>query len=86
MSAPEGGGGEGGRNPLERTNIPFGGVIDDIKYRYRHYWSDIKVFNQLGFKGLGASFFISSYLGPCMLDTRLMMIYTLGTFDLRINA
>ena len=52
MSAPEGGGGGGGRNPLERTNIPFGGVINDIKYRYRHYWSDIKVFNQLGYKGL----------------------------------
>ena len=42
FSAPAGGE-PGSRNPLERTNIPFGGVINDIKYRYRHYWSDIKV-------------------------------------------
>merc|ERR1712117_754452 len=30
------------RNPLKRTSIPFGGVIDDIKYRYKDYLSDIK--------------------------------------------
>ena len=30
------------RNPLSRTNIPFGGLIDDIKNRYPQYLSDIK--------------------------------------------
>ena len=30
------------RDPLQRTSIPFGGLIDDIKYRYPLYWSDIK--------------------------------------------
>merc|ERR1712106_130773 len=30
------------RNPLKRTSTPFGGVIDDIKYRYKDYLSDIK--------------------------------------------
>ena len=30
------------RNPLKRTGTPFGGLIDDIKYRYREYLSDIK--------------------------------------------
>ena len=30
------------RNPLKRTSIPFGGLIDDIKYRYKDYFSDIK--------------------------------------------
>jgi len=30
------------RNPLERTNIPFGGLINDIKDRYPKYLSDIK--------------------------------------------
>ena len=30
------------RNPLVRTGIPFGGLIDDIKYRYKDYLSDIK--------------------------------------------
>jgi len=30
------------RNPLKRTGTPFGGVINDIKYRYKDYLSDIK--------------------------------------------
>ena len=30
------------RNPLKRTSTPFGGLIDDIKYRYKVYLSDIK--------------------------------------------
>lgn len=30
------------RNPLVRTKIPFGGLIDDIKCRYPQYLSDIK--------------------------------------------
>jgi len=30
------------RNPLKRTKLPFGGLIDDIKYRYKVYLSDIK--------------------------------------------
>merc|ERR1719356_77354 len=30
------------RNPLMRTSMPFGGLIDDIKYRYKVYLSDIK--------------------------------------------
>ena len=30
------------RDPLERTNVPFGGLIDDIRHRYPKYWSDIK--------------------------------------------
>lgn len=30
------------RNPLVRTPHFFGGLIDDIKYRYPLYWSDIK--------------------------------------------
>ena len=39
-------GGEGGRsrrNPFERTQIPFGGLLQDIRQRhFRSYWSDIK--------------------------------------------
>jgi len=31
------------RNPFERTRVPFGGVIEDIKERYPQYLSDIKV-------------------------------------------
>ena len=38
--------GEGGgsrRNPFERTQIPFGGLVQDIRQRhFRSYWSDIK--------------------------------------------
>jgi len=30
------------RNPLERSKIPFGGLIDDIMFRYPLYWQDIK--------------------------------------------
>jgi len=30
------------RNPLDRTSVPFGGLIDDIKCRYPKYLSDIK--------------------------------------------
>merc|ERR1711962_593677 len=30
------------RNPLQRTKMPFGGLIDDIRYRYPLYLSDIK--------------------------------------------
>merc|ERR1712106_313779 len=30
------------RNPLQRTNIPFGGLIEDIKNRYPQFLSDIK--------------------------------------------
>ena len=30
------------RNPLKRTSTPFGGLLDDIKYRYKVYLSDIK--------------------------------------------
>jgi len=30
------------RNPLQRSPHFFGGLIDDIKYRYPLYWSDIK--------------------------------------------
>jgi len=44
--APDGGdGGDEGppkRNPLSRTNIPFGGLIEDIKNRYPQFLSDIK--------------------------------------------
>jgi hypothetical protein len=32
------------RNPFERTRVPFGGLIDDIKERYPHYLSDFKVY------------------------------------------
>ena len=37
-------GGEGNRrNPFERTQIPFGGLVEDVKQRhFRSYWSDIK--------------------------------------------
>merc|ERR1719445_2039978 len=34
--------GEQKRNPLDKTSVPFGGVIEDIKCRYKHYLSDIK--------------------------------------------
>ena len=34
--------GEQRRNPLDKTSVPFGGVIEDIKCRYKHYLSDIK--------------------------------------------
>lgn len=34
--------GKGPRNPLKRTRMPFGGLIDDIRYRYPDYLSDIK--------------------------------------------
>jgi len=30
------------RNPLQRTSIPFGGLIDDIKNRYPQFLSDFK--------------------------------------------
>eukprot|EP00092_Neocalanus_flemingeri_P029142 GFUD01031630.1.p1 GENE.GFUD01031630.1~~GFUD01031630.1.p1 ORF type:complete len:1420 (+),score=451.00 GFUD01031630.1:163-4422(+) len=30
------------RNPLSRTKMPFGGLIDDIKYRYPLFLQDIK--------------------------------------------
>ena len=30
------------RNPMERTSIPFGGLIDDMKGRYPKYLSDFK--------------------------------------------
>ena len=39
------------RNPFERTRIPFGGLIDDIKQRYPHYLSDFKVTLPLRLKG-----------------------------------
>lgn len=29
-------------DPLLRTGIPFGGMIKDLKRRYRHYVSDYK--------------------------------------------
>ena len=29
------------RNPLERTSRPFGGLLDDVRHRYVHYWSDV---------------------------------------------
>lgn len=32
---------KGPRNPLMRTNVPFGGLIDDIRCRYPKYISDI---------------------------------------------
>ena len=35
-------GGPPKRNPLERTSVPFGGLIDDIKGRYPKYLSDFK--------------------------------------------
>ena len=35
--------GRDGRNPFERTRIPFGGMVQDFKQRHcRSYWSDIK--------------------------------------------
>lgn len=33
MSPPE--------DPLKRTGIPFGGLIRDVRRRYKHYKSDI---------------------------------------------
>ena len=33
--------GPGQRNPLERTSRPFGGLLDDVRHRYVHYWSDV---------------------------------------------
>ena len=30
------------RNPMERTSVPFGGLIDDMKNRYPKYLSDFK--------------------------------------------
>ena len=30
------------RNPMQRTNVPFGGLIEDIKERYPKYLSDFK--------------------------------------------
>ena len=30
------------RNPLVRTKVPFGGLIDDVKHRYPKYLSDFK--------------------------------------------
>ena len=38
------GGGKDGEeeDPLRRTNVPFGGIIKEIKLRYPKYWSDIK--------------------------------------------
>merc|ERR1719215_157958 len=35
-------GGPPKRNPMERTSIPFGGLIDDMKGRYPKYLSDFK--------------------------------------------
>jgi len=37
----EKGGGEEEEDPLKRTNVPFGGIIKEIKGRYPKYWSDI---------------------------------------------
>ena len=35
--------GRDGRNPFERTRIPFAGMVQDFKQRHcRSYWSDIK--------------------------------------------
>ena len=34
------------RDPLVRTKMPFGGLIDDIKCRYPQYLSDLKVVQQ----------------------------------------
>ena len=28
-------------DPLKRTGIPFGGLVNDVKRRYRHYLSDL---------------------------------------------
>jgi len=44
------------RNPLQRTNIPFGGLIDDIKNRYPKFLSDIK--DGLNSQCLAATIFI----------------------------
>jgi len=35
-------GGPPKRNPMERTSVPFGGLIDDMKSRYPKYLSDFK--------------------------------------------
>lgn len=29
-------------DPLRRTRRPFGGLINDMKRRFPHYWSDLK--------------------------------------------
>jgi len=44
------------RNPLKRTSIPFGGLIDDIKNRYPQFLSDIK--DGLNSQCLAATIFI----------------------------
>merc|ERR1719427_1876582 len=58
--APDGGdGGDKGppkRNPLRRTNVFFGGLIDDIKNRYPQFLSDIK--DGLNSQCLAATIFI----------------------------
>ena len=30
------------RNPLSRTSVPFGGLINDLKWRYPKYLTDIR--------------------------------------------
>eukprot|EP00095_Tigriopus_kingsejongensis_P009937 maker-scaffold1000_size72005-snap-gene-0.9 protein:Tk09937 transcript:maker-scaffold1000_size72005-snap-gene-0.9-mRNA-1 annotation:"anion exchange" len=60
--ADKGAGGDGGDddpkgyNPLKRTNVPFGGVINDIRKRYPWYWSDIR--DGLNGQVLAATIFI----------------------------
>merc|ERR1719427_1784674 len=44
------------RNPLKRTSVPFGGLIDDIKNRYPQFLSDIK--DGLNSQCLAATIFI----------------------------
>ena len=43
-------------DPLERTGHIFGGLLNDVKRRYPHYWSDIT--DALNFQCLAAFVFI----------------------------
>ena len=47
---------KGARNPMMRTSTPFGGLIEDIKYRYMDYKSDI--LDGLNSQCLAATIFI----------------------------
>jgi len=44
------------RNPLQKTSIPFGGLIDDMRHRYPQFLSDIK--DGLNSQCLAATIFI----------------------------
>ncbi|TNN65313.1 Band 3 anion exchange protein [Liparis tanakae] len=71
-------------DPLSRTGRPFGGMMRDIKRRYRYYKSDIT--DALNAQVIAAVIFIYfAALSPAVTFGGLLDSYVLGVNPLRLN-